>query len=508
MSYARKVILLIMAAAIVKLLVAVSTELGIDEAYYWVYATDLQWNYFDHPPLVALLIKATTFNLRIDNALFIRLGPVLCSSAATWIIYKTATLLKDEKAGWLAALLFTTSPYCSIIAGLFILPDAPLLLWWTLALYLLVRLTAAAATAKSVNRNLLWWGIVCGLAVMSKVQAVLLWGGLGMYILLHRRAWLRNGYLWVSVLITAIIASPILLWNINNRFATYSFHSARVTPQWHFEPDSLLRELLGGVLYNNPVNYIVLLLVLTAVFKGLRFVQRHQLLAVCWVSLPVIAIFLGISFFRETLPHWSAPGYTGLILLAGCGLCHFSNEGRYRWALRMPGAAAGLLLGVLLAGSLLINFYPGTLGKKDLQHYGDGDFTLDMYGWQQMGRQFAVIHARDTAAGWAAAPLISNNWMMSAHLHYYVARPLGLPLLALGDPADVHQYHWLNEKWLRQNKLSRAYLLVPSTHVFNVSEQYGQAFELLPQTDTLVQHRKGDTARIVIVYRLQKKIPW
>src|SRR5215212_5881352 len=33
------------------------TELLDDEAYYWVYSKFLDWGYFDHPPMIALLIK-------------------------------------------------------------------------------------------------------------------------------------------------------------------------------------------------------------------------------------------------------------------------------------------------------------------------------------------------------------------------------------------------------------------------------------------------------------------
>ncbi len=33
------------------------TELQDDEAYYWVYSHFLDWGYFDHPPMTALLIK-------------------------------------------------------------------------------------------------------------------------------------------------------------------------------------------------------------------------------------------------------------------------------------------------------------------------------------------------------------------------------------------------------------------------------------------------------------------
>ena len=34
------------------------TGLLDDEAYYWVYSRFLDWGYFDHPPMVALMIKA------------------------------------------------------------------------------------------------------------------------------------------------------------------------------------------------------------------------------------------------------------------------------------------------------------------------------------------------------------------------------------------------------------------------------------------------------------------
>ncbi len=37
------------------------TELIFDEAYYWYYAQNMSWGYFDHPPMVALLIKLGNF---------------------------------------------------------------------------------------------------------------------------------------------------------------------------------------------------------------------------------------------------------------------------------------------------------------------------------------------------------------------------------------------------------------------------------------------------------------
>jgi len=55
------------------MLVAYSLELGNDEVYYQTYAQHLQWNYFDHPPMVALLIRLSTINLFFHNEFFVPL---------------------------------------------------------------------------------------------------------------------------------------------------------------------------------------------------------------------------------------------------------------------------------------------------------------------------------------------------------------------------------------------------------------------------------------------------
>ncbi len=38
-----------------------NTVLLNDESYYWVYSNFLDWGYFDHPPMIAVLIKAGYF---------------------------------------------------------------------------------------------------------------------------------------------------------------------------------------------------------------------------------------------------------------------------------------------------------------------------------------------------------------------------------------------------------------------------------------------------------------
>jgi len=53
-------ILFILIFLLINLIQSVYTGLLDDEAYYWVWAKDLDFGYFDHPPLVAVWIKLSS----------------------------------------------------------------------------------------------------------------------------------------------------------------------------------------------------------------------------------------------------------------------------------------------------------------------------------------------------------------------------------------------------------------------------------------------------------------
>ena len=52
-----QLLLIIIVSTLIRCVIAASIGLGNDEVYYVTYAQHLQWNYFDHPPMVAWLIK-------------------------------------------------------------------------------------------------------------------------------------------------------------------------------------------------------------------------------------------------------------------------------------------------------------------------------------------------------------------------------------------------------------------------------------------------------------------
>ena len=128
-NYRRYTAVWIFAATAIRLLLATQLELGIDEVYYWNYVIYPDWSYFDHPLMVGVLGDIFSLHHTFQSDFLLRLGPICLSALSTWIIFRIGTKVKDERTGFYAALLFTGSIYCSIIAGFSYIPDGPLIVF-------------------------------------------------------------------------------------------------------------------------------------------------------------------------------------------------------------------------------------------------------------------------------------------------------------------------------------------------------------------------------------------
>jgi 4-amino-4-deoxy-L-arabinose transferase-like glycosyltransferase len=502
-TFKKRIWILIVAATIIHCIIAATINLGNDEVYYWTYALHLRWNYFDHPPVIALLIRLFTFNLHAHYAFFVRLPAIISSAIATYIIFKTGTLIRNEQTGWYAALLYTTSLYSSIIAGTFILPDSPQMVFWMAAIYILIKIFKEPASDK---KYWIYFGILAGICTMCKVHGIFLWAGAGLYILLFKRKELLNGWIYLAFLITAIIVSPIIIWNINNHFITYTYHSSRVViTHSGFNITSFVREITGEFFYNNPVNYILTWIAVAAILKGRKLAEKSTTRLLLCCSLPLILILIFISAFRDTLPHWSGPAYTTLILLSAAYLDEKlkNREGQFLF----PGFikwAASLFLIIAAGGILIINYYPGTLGSKNNVQYGSGDFTLDMYGWKEAGNNFKKIYDTDVQDGRMKkdAFIISDKWFPLAHIEFYIAYLTHQTVLGIGEIDDIHEYKWLDKTRPQLYPGADAYCIVPSNYYLNVEAHYGKLFNEIQKPVIIKEYRSGKLARLFYIYRL------
>ena len=486
---------LLVVSAVVRGFLAAWMELGNDEVYYWVYALYPDWSHFDHPPMVGWVIQLFSLNLLLDSEFFIRLASVVFMTANTYIIYRIGKDLKDARTGLYAALLYTASIYAFVITGIFIMPDTPLMLFWLLAFWMAIR-----SLSLSQGRYLILFGLFAGLAMLSKYSGVFLWVGMGLYILIFNRKQLKNPYLYLSLLISAICCIPILYWNLKYDFVSFSFHGERVGGN-SINFSTFGTELAGEFLYNNPVVFILAIItIIAALKKKLNEEKPVQRLVLC-IALPMIVVFWVFSLMRPTLPHWNAPAYVLLILLSAVYLRDRQSESD-----QLPKsviAALAVLVFTLVIGvaEIKTGFIPLDKHTKP-EMLGRDDFTLDMYGWRQLGEKFADFREQKIAEGMMKAEdgIVANQWFPLANLDYYVARPLGMKVMGLGWPEFLHKYLWINEERGGFHLGESYWFLSDSRYMKDPKETYQWYFKEIEEVGIIEIDRCGKPAKNFFVY--------
>jgi hypothetical protein len=498
---------LIIITTVIKLFIAGAVELGNDEVYYWTYALHLQSNYFDHPPIVGWLIRLTTANLLLHSEVFVRLGAVISSAVSTYLIYKAGVEVKNSKAGWYAALLYTASIYGSIIAGTFILPDSPQMIFWLWSILLLLKISKLSPAESKAALFWLLFGVASGLCMMSKIHGVFLWIGVILYTLFSDRRWLRYTWLYIAAAISLLIVSPVIIWNFQNNFISYTYHSNRVS-LWgaQIQMDSFIRELAGEIFYNNPINFFILLATIIAAFKGKLHVDKGHTFIILFCSLPLIISLIVISIFKDTLPHWSGPAYSTLIILAAVRLSDLSEIKADRVHILLRSSLA-FIAALVAVGIVVINHYPGTMSPaKSGENTGEGDPTLDMYGWEEAGLKIDSVVKADIAHQTVKPEtlIVVAKWFPGAHIDFYIASVTGLHTYAVGQLFDLHHYYWLNRYKKGLKNGDDAYYIVPSNFYNKETiEMMQKRCRKVNSPAVITQIRQGKVCRYFYIYKLE-----
>ena len=502
-SYSQKVFGLILIAACLKMIAAPFLELGNDEVYYWTYALQLDFNHFDHPPLVGFLIRASTLNMHWVSELSMRLGAIISASIGCYFVFKTTSHLSNERAGWYAALLYQAGVYTGFIAGFFILPDSAQLIFWTGSLYVMSLLLFA-----NKEKQIGYWlflGLLFGLATLSKVHGLFLWAGFGAYLLFTNYKKIFSWPFMVAVCVTLLCTLPIVYWNVIYDFITYRFHSERVT-HTGINIASFTTEILGEVLYQNPFVYILMAAAILG-FKSISFQQKNSGRWLLWMSIPLIIIFWMVAVFNPTLPHWSGPAFIPLMILAGI----YIDQKKQSWPVYVLRTSVVIVFAILLSLVVVVQKYPGNFGSQNNENLGEYCPTLDLSGWKNFSVAFNGLAAQDQANHtMSEAPsIVVGKWFPAGHLEFYTARTTGLPLIGVGPLQDIHKFAWLNKERQALTIGSDAYCIVPSNVPFNVAEAYGSYFTTIDTPTRIDQKRSGVVVRYFLVYRLHgcTKIP-
>ena len=207
---------------LIRLGIAAAVPLVPDEAYYWVWSRALAPGYLDHPPMVALWIRAGTA-LAGATSLGVRLFGPLSAAIGTLLLYDAAErLFPGRRAGLTAAMLLNATLMFGA-GSVLMTPDTPLLFFWTAALWSAARIAAGGAAG--------WWlaaGAFAGLALDSKYTAAFLPLGFAAYVLIASPGWLRRREIWLGAVAGLLLFAPVVAWNFAHDWAGFLRQGGRV----------------------------------------------------------------------------------------------------------------------------------------------------------------------------------------------------------------------------------------------------------------------------------------
>ena len=208
-----KIFLLFLGAIfLLNLLQSHLTELIFDEAYYWHYAQNMAWGYFDHPPMVALLVKISSFFF--DGELGVRfMGCVL--SAGIYIIL-WSLIDNPKKKEYITHFFILVFSMTLVHAyGFLTLPDTPLLFFTALFLLTYKKFLQKPSVLLAVSL-----GMVMAALMYSKYHAVLVI----IFVLLSNIKLVLNKYAWLAVIVALISYTPHFIWLFENDFISIKYH--------------------------------------------------------------------------------------------------------------------------------------------------------------------------------------------------------------------------------------------------------------------------------------------
>lgn len=324
------------------------TELIFDEAYYWYYSQDMAWGYFDHPPMVALLIKLSSYFF--NGELGVRFMSCLLSAAnilVLWLLIDNPQ--KNRYITHFFVLVFSMTLLNAY--GFFTLPDTPLLFFTS------CFLLAYKHFIKKPNIPLsIVLGITMAALMYSKYHAVLVI----LFVLLSNLSLVKSKYAWLSVGVALICYTPHFYWLYANDFVSIKYHLyERPNGAYSFEKYTLGFFVNLIAIFGLPFPFIY-----HALLKSKANDQFKK--ALLYLTYGVIIFFFISSFNRRVQTQWIIIICIPMIILVFNYMLQHRRSMLWIFRLGLINIAVILYLRVgLVHQPLLFNVFYESHGNKD-----------------------------------------------------------------------------------------------------------------------------------------------
>ena len=392
---------------LIRLVVAAWTPLAFDEAYYWLWSKNLAGGYYDHPPMVAILIRLGT-SVAGDTQLGVRLASVLLAIATTWAVFKSAMIFwADSRLARRAALLFNLM-LLVCAAGTLATPDTGLLAGTAFALFFLAKLG-------QTGRGFWWLGVgaACGAALLSNYIALFLGAEILIWLLITpaMRRWFFSPWLYLGGLTALVLFLPVLSWNAAHDFASFRYQLAGRLLSHVMTLRFPMDMILGQVGLATPFILSLSAAGLFALYRRGRNEPGTSLIA-CMIGPPVVALLIH-SLQERVNANWLLPVYPALVLAAAVGAGTSGQTGSWgRWMAICRRYAAPVAAAIILIASIECVFLPWRLP--------DDPIAAKLgYGWPQLGKEIDGVIAQTGARG-----LLTSDYRTTAWLAFYLPRKI------------------------------------------------------------------------------------
>ncbi len=272
------------------------TELADDEAYYHLFAQRLAWGYFDHPPMVALLVRAG--EALAGGELGVRLLFTLLQPLYLWILWR---IVRPSDASRRDAGLFVLIAAATLMLqlyGFIAVPDGPLLMTTTLFLLAFKRF------AERKRLGWLWLGLAMAAMAYSKYHGALV----VLFAVAANPRLLRRGGLYAAGAVTLALLLPHLAWQADHQWASLAYHltGRNASFRWNYVTEFVLNMLVVF----NPF-FVPLYVRACRAVRPASAVEQ----ALRWMPAAFIGFFLLSSLRGYVQPQWTIAAVPGLVWL-------------------------------------------------------------------------------------------------------------------------------------------------------------------------------------------------
>jgi 4-amino-4-deoxy-L-arabinose transferase-like glycosyltransferase len=421
-----------------------AVPLSAEEAYYWAWSRQLDLCYFDHPPLIAWMIRFWT--MLFGHSVFAARAAALMSHFLTAIIIYlfTRRISGNPPAAAWASTLFTLTIFFAVTATA-IIPDAVLFLFWMLTLWLTVEAMKAGG-----GKYWVFAGVTLGLAALAKFHAIFLALAIGMTLIIspRQRRHFKSPWFYICVFLTVAVIMPIFIWNAREGWVTFGFQLSQRDSLSSWSPVYMVEMLIAPFGYVGPIMFpLIAIGTLWGFRQGLRHARDDLLFLAFACATPFLCFFV-LSIFITIDPQWAVPSFVAGIPLAalfGLELRKKANSRRWKKGLLPWAAISNGIVVILGYGLVLLILSQPMLIPRDLQflEYRRKQIKAHkigrFYGWEEIGQR---LRDEINYMGGPERTFIYSRrgWTKAAHFAFYAGQNVRAYIFD-SPPEGGHQFY-------------------------------------------------------------------